>query len=142
MNKFHLKIVNKQLTFSSETHKSLFSEFLKQNEGKIITVEKYVPIRSNQQNRFYWMFLGMIESETGNLSNSMHEEFRRTLLPPEFIKGIKGNEIKIARSTTTLTKIEFGEYLDKISALTGVAIPTEEDMEKMGFISNTKRYHD
>jgi hypothetical protein len=44
-------------------------------------------------------------------------------------------------STTELTKIEMGEYLDKISAETGVAIPTEEDMEKMGFISNNKRYH-
>ena len=140
MNKFHLKIVNKQLTFSSETHKSLFNQFLKDNEGKVIQVEKYVPIRSNQQNRFYWLFLGMIESETGNNANDLHEYFKRTLLPPKFIK-VMGKEIKIPMSTTEITKIEMGEYLDKISAETNVAIPTEEDMEKMGFISNNKRYH-
>ena len=77
MNKFNLKIKDSKLTFSSDTHKALFNQFLKDNEGKIVEVKKYVPIRSNQQCRFYWMYLGIIESETGNLANNMHEYFKR-----------------------------------------------------------------
>lgn len=130
------------IAFSSETHKALFNEFLKENEGKILEVQLYKPLRSNQQNKFYWAYLALIESETGNLATSMHEEFRRKLLPPEWIKGIKGEDIKIPHSTTTLTKIEFGEYLDKISALTEIEVPdVEKYMEENGFISNNKRYH-
>ncbi len=142
MQKFNIKILDKKLSFNSETHRALFNQFLSDNEGKIIQVSKFVPIRTNQQNKFYWNFLSIIESETGNLASSMHEEFRRTLLPPEWIKGIKGNDIKIPHSTTTLSKNEFGEYIDKISALIEIPVPDAEKwLEENGYISNKKRYY-
>ena len=133
MNKFNIKISEGKFSFSSETHKALFNQFLKDNEGKIVNVEKYIPIRSNQQNRFYWVYLGLIEAETGNIADDLHEYFKRVFLPPKFIT-YKGKEIKIPSSTTELTKAEFGDYMDKISVETGVSIPSEEDIEKLGIL--------
>lgn len=133
MKRFNLKVVNKQLTFSSETHKALFNEFLKDNEGKIVQVSKYVPIRSNQQNNFYWLYLGMIESETGNNADDLHEYFKRKYLKPEFIE-VFGNEVKIPGTTTKLTKADFTDYLDRICAESGVAIPDPTKLE--GYIPN------
>jgi hypothetical protein len=46
---------------------------------------------------------------------------------------VNGEEIKIPSSTTTLSKIDFGEYLDKIAAETGIPLP---DPEAAGYISN------
>jgi hypothetical protein len=116
------------LDFQSETQQALFKEDLKQNVGKVYQIKRIVPVRSNNQNKLYWAYLRMIEFETGNNSNDMHELFRRTLLPPVFIT-VMGKEIKIPKSTTELTKVEFGEYLDKISSETGVALPTAEEIQ-------------
>lgn len=142
---FNLKIVDGKMSFSSETHKALFNQFLKDHEGKIAVVSIYQPIRTTQQNKFYWTFLTLIEAETGNNAQDLHSYFKRALLPPKFIKievlGVK-KEIKVPMSTTELTKAEMGEYLDKISAATGISIPDpEEYMEKEGFTSNKKRYY-
>ena len=131
--KFNFKIVNKEFQFSSQTHLALWHEFLKQCEGKVVQVSKYIPVRTDQQNKYYWLYLGMIESETGNNSVTMHEYFKRVFLPPKFIK-YKDKEIKIPASTTELTKIEMGEYLDKICAETGVALPNPMELE--GYIPN------
>lgn len=130
---FNFKVVNKEFQFSSPTHKALWHEFLKQNEGKIVQVKRYQPIRTDQQNRYYWLYLGMIESETGQNANSMHEYFKRVFLPPKFVK-YKDKEIKIPASTTELTKIEMGEYLDKICAESGVTLPNPLELE--GYIPN------
>lgn len=133
MKRFNLKIVDSKLSFSSDTHKALFNQFLCENEGKVIQIQKYVPIRSNQQNRFYWLYLEMIEAETGNTAADLHEYFKRRYLKPKFIKVLK-QEIKIPSSTTDLTKAEFGEYLDRICAESGVQIPDPTKLE--GYIPN------
>ena len=141
MKKFNLKISDGKLSFSSDYHKALFSQFLKDNNGKILEVQLYQPIRSTQQNKYYWNFLTIIETETGNNAEDLHQFFKRKLLPPKWIK-VLDQEIRIPKSTTELTKIEMGEYLDKISAMTGVELPDSELwLESQGYISNKKRYH-
>jgi hypothetical protein len=64
----------------------------------------------------------VIEKETGNDAQDLHEYFKRVFLPPRFTK-VLGKEIKLPASTTGLTKAEFGDYLDKICAETNVPIP-------------------
>lgn len=141
MRKFNLKIKEGKISFSSDYHKALFNEFLKEHEGKILDVSLFIPIRTNQQNRFYWNYLAIIETETGNNASDMHEFFKRKLLPPKWIK-VMDEDIKIPSSTTELSKIEFGEYMDKISALTGVAVPDPEKwMEENDIVSNKKPYY-
>ncbi len=69
---------------------------------------------------------------TGENADDLHQYFKRKLLPPVF-KKIRGEEIKLPASTTDLDKIAFGEYLDKIAALTEIPLP---DPEAAGYISN------
>jgi hypothetical protein len=88
----------------------------------LIRVEEEKTVRSLRQNRFYWHYLQVIAEETGNLSDDLHEYFKRKFLPPRYIK-VLNDEIKIPASTTGLSKAEFIEYMDKICALTNVPIP-------------------
>jgi hypothetical protein len=113
------------LDFGSEYNLGRFRQYCKENIGKVLRIELQTNTRTLSQNALYWLYLEVIERETGNNANDMHEYFRRTLLPPKFIK-VMGKEIKIPKSTTELKKTEFGDYMDRISAETGVAIPDTE----------------
>lgn len=108
-------------------NKRSFLDFLEQNNGKKLVMEIEIDKarRSLDQNAFYWLYLGVIEKETGNTATDLHELFKRKFLPP-IPKKILGTEFKIPASTTTLNKAEFGEYLDKICSLTNVPIPVIE----------------
>ena len=97
-----------------------------------ITVETEENKRTIQQNRYYWLYLEVIADETGDVADDLHEFFRRKLLPPKWITA-QGEETKIPRSTTDLSKAEFTEYLDKICAKTNIPLP---DAETAGYISN------
>ena len=96
-------------------------------------------IRTLSQNALYWLFLDVIEKDTGNNASDLHEFFKAKLLPPKFIviKGKKGlHEVKVPRSTTELGKVDFGEYMDKISAMVGIKVPDPHDLE--GFYCGKK----
>lgn len=126
MSTFLTKIDDKGgMDFGSEYNLARFRQFCKDNIGKTLKIEKQISTRSLNQNQLYWLYLGVIERETGNNANELHEYFRRTLLTPKFIK-VLGKEIKIPKSTTELSKLEFADYLDKISAETEIQIPDSE----------------
>jgi hypothetical protein len=109
-----------------------FKQLLQDSEGKTFEIYRREAKRSSTQNAYYWHYLEVIEAETGNIADDMHEYFRRKLLPPKFIH-VNGETVKIPSSTTELTKVEFGEYLDKICALTNVPLPRPEEA---GYITN------
>lgn len=108
--------------------------FLKEREGRIFDVFERKTTRSLSQNAMYWHYLGVIEAETGNLSDDLHSYFKRKLLPPRF-KTILGEEIKLPATTTELSKAEMGEYLDKIASLVNIPLP---DPEAAGYINEYK----
>ncbi len=114
------------LDFGSPYNLARFKDFCKERKGKTLKIQEQINTRSMSQNSLYWMFLGVIEFETGNNANDLHEYFKRKFLPPKFIK-VLGKEIKIPSSTTDLNKIEFSEYLDKISAEVEISIPDTEN---------------
>lgn len=93
-----------------------------------ITLEEWVDKRSVDQNSFYWVYLGIIEQETGNDANAMHAFFKHKLIPSKFVT-VFGETVEVEKSTTRLNKKEFSEYMEKICALTGVPIP---DMDGRG----------
>lgn len=127
---FKAKIKDGKLSLGHS--KQTFLEYLSFNEGKTLIIAPEKKGRSNSQNAYYWVYLGIIEKETGENANDLHEYFKRKLLPPVF-KKIRGEDIKLPRSTTKLNKVDFGEYLDKICAMTNVPLPNPEDA---GYISN------
>jgi hypothetical protein len=123
--KFLTKITEKDLDFGSDYNFLRFKQYCKENVGKILKIEPEISTRTLSQNKLYWKYLGIIEMETGNNANDLHEYFRRVFLIPKIIK-VMGKEVKIPTSTTELKKNEFSDYLDKICAETGVAIPDTE----------------
>ena len=127
-----LTVENGHLDAGSELNRSRLKEELLENEGKRYKLEKIKTQRSLNQNSYYWLYLGIIERETGNDSNSLHEYFKIKFLPPKFIK-LKGKEHKVPRSTTELNKVEFGEYLEKICAECNVPLPNPEEA---GYVIN------
>lgn len=122
MSKFHLIAHNSELIFKSDSHRAVFRQHLKNYENSEFSVERVKPTRSNNQNALLWFYLGIIATETGNNEDDLHEYFKRKFLPPRFVTVLK-QEIKLPSSTTELSKNEFGDYLDKICALTNVPIP-------------------
>ena len=98
----------------------------------VLTVEKKKGRRSLSQNGYYWVYLGVIENETGNNADDLHELFKRKFLTP-VEKTVLGEKVRFPASTTELGKTEFSEYMDKICALTNVPLP---DPELAGYISN------
>jgi len=130
---FVATIKDGRLSLGSEHNKIRFQRFLEGNEGKTIRItEATKPLRSISQDRFYWLYLELIERETGNSAKDLHEWAKRKFLPAKFIK-VMGGELRIPGSTTELTKGEFSDYLDKICAETEVPIPNPEEA---GFTSN------
>ena len=126
MTTFLPKITNKELDFGSPTNTARWHDFLSQNEGKTVRITKPKENRSLSQNNLYWFFLEIISSETGNDATEMHEFFKKRFLPKRtaIIKGKNNDhEVEIYQSTTQLSKSDFGDYLDRISSLTGVQIP-------------------
>lgn len=114
----------------TDWQKADIHDYCLRKENKVVfKLEPVESTRTMQQNKLYWLFIGVICQETGNDPDDMHEFFKQKLLIPEIVK-VKGRngeyEIKKYKSTTQMKKLEFGEYMDKISALTGVPIPDTE----------------
>lgn len=130
---FHALIRNGKLTMGKVLAER-FEKWKRGNEGVEVVIQPWKPTRSSSQNAYYWVYLGIIAKETGELENDLHQLFKRKFLAPVF-RTVMGEEVSIPRSTTKLSKMDFGDYLDKICALTNVPLP---DPEAAGYISNSK----
>lgn len=110
--------------------KERFVEFLYTLSGRVeLTLKKFEPTRSISFNRYYRLYLRIIEQETGDSHDDLHEFFKQKFLQPRF-KIIQNEEIKFPPSTTKLNTKEFSEYITKIQILTGIPAPSklEDDL--------------
>lgn len=128
-----------KLDWQSDYNVMRFKEFAQKNVGKVLRLEMPMPTRSLSQNALMWVYLTKIALETGDDAEDLHEFFKSKFLPKRIVK-IKGkeneHEVESIGSTTKLNKADFGEYMSKIERLTGIAIPSKEEAEAMGYISN------
>lgn len=126
--RFNVKIENNTFAFKSEAHKNMFQRWLQQWEGKEVGIEviEKKPKRTEQQNRYYWMYLSLIESETGNKKKALHALFSKRFLTEE-ITELYGDKVRVTKSTTELSVGEFCEYLIDISTITQVELPDTEE---------------
>jgi len=127
---FIFKIVEGKPTFTSDHQKALYKQFLGQFEGKKvwITIDPRLPTRSSRQNRYYWLYLGVIATETGHSPGEIHEWAKGKFLTST-IKEILGDKVRVKKSTTELNKSDFVEYIMKIEGETGVPSPDIESFE-------------
>lgn len=86
-----------------------------------MTVKPYVRRRSDIQHRLMWLWLGIIEADTGNTKEDMHLYFKIKFLGTEE-RSVLGETITEIKSTTVLNIKEFTEYLDKIERFTAETI--------------------
>lgn len=131
---FRAHIEKGKLAIETPDKYKRYLEGLNEGTKMVVDIEKQKNRRSLSQNSYLWLYYGVIESETGHTANDIHEWAKRMFLPPKFIT-VMGKEMKIPSSTTDLSKHDFGEFLDKICAETGVPLP---DPESAGFITNYK----
>lgn len=128
MDTFLVKAENEALKFKSDYHRSLFKKRLGLLEGKEFTlnIDERKPTRSEQQNRFYWLYVNLISDETGFTKDECHTLFKGKFLTRE-IKEVMGEKVRITKSTTDLTKSEFSEYILEIQNLTGILPPDTDE---------------
>lgn len=81
-----------------------------------IEITKYKKRRSLQQSRLMWLWLNIISDETGNSADDLHEVLKLKFLGSEVITAF-GTTFERPKSTTTLTTIQFTDYLDRIESL-------------------------
>lgn len=86
-------------------------------EGEVVTL-KWGAVRSQSQNRLYWLYLEWV-LEHGGLKDEYlsTEELHETLKGRFLAKRVKTNfgfDTVVIGSTTELDKVAFGEYMDKV----------------------------
>lgn len=94
--------------------------------GETVTlfVSSRRPKRTMQQNRYYFgVYLPLIAKETGEHDiDALHKLFAGMFLS-EGIKEVLGKQVRMTKSTTTLSKADFSEYIMNIEAETGIEAP-------------------
>lgn len=114
----------------TEWQKADLHDWCLKNPKVKFQLEPVVATRTNAQNRFYWLYLGIIARETDNDPETLHEYFKKKFLTPLAgqIRGKDGtHEIKMIPSTATLSKLAMGDYMTQIEGYTKVKIPNPED---------------
>lgn len=110
------------IDFGSPALASGFQDWKRANEGKRVLIKLDNYERSVGQNALYWKYLEIVERDTGQLADDVHEWAKRKFLTPRFIK-VNNEEIRIPGSTKLLDTVEFTDYLDKIASEIGVPLP-------------------
>jgi len=121
---FHVQILGGKVVWKSEEHREMFQRFIAQfPNGKYtlnVTAEKSK--RSEQQNRYYWFYLEIIARESGHTKDELHEYFKQTYLSDKEL-NVFGKDIRTTKSTTSISKGEFSDYLANIMVETNIPLP-------------------
>lgn len=104
---------------------TFLNKTFKPGEQATLSITSRKPKRTEAQHRYYWVYVGDIARETGNDPEALHELFKTVLLPGKSIE-VMGHTVVSRPSTKTLTRIEFGEYIDRIAEMTGIEPPPLE----------------
>lgn len=84
--------------------------------------------RTDQQNKYYWVVLGIMATSFGTTAEELHEYFKATYLPSQEYFTLIGK--KQLKSTTEQTKDQFTVYLERViqfAAENGVVLPDIEE---------------
>lgn len=115
----------------------LIAEEIKHFEGKRvhITIEKLKSTRSVQQNRLWWLYIGIIAKEIGYTKDELHEICKFKFLRKEKVNEKTGEVFEYCGSTAKLGKSEFGELVDKTiqwaSESFNIILPAPGDQSEM-----------
>ena len=110
IKKYTVSVKNGVLKIPVGVHKSIRQEFKGKNLELEMVFKKQTTPRSLEQNSYYWKcIVNEIAKEIGDDTESVHDALKRKFLGTEKRAGLV-----FTRSTTTLTKIEFVEYIENV----------------------------
>ncbi len=99
--------------------------------GFEVIIRKHRKSRSTSQNALMWMWLSVVQSETGNDKDALHDYFREKYLGRDRTE-VLNQQRHVLKSTTKLTVQEFTQYLTQIEAFCatelGITLPHPEDI--------------
>ena len=100
----------------------------KLNDTVTIYISTRKPKRTLAQNAYYWgVYLPLIAKETGEHDiEALHLFFTGKFLTTE-LKEVFGQKVRVKKSTTSLSKSDFSEYVMNIEAETGIKAPPTEN---------------
>ena len=108
----------------------------KVGENVSVYISTRRPKRTMQQNRYYWLYLGLICTETGESEPDLLHRLFAGMFLSKGVYEVLGQKVRDVKSTTELSKFEFSEYIEKIAAYTQIEPPpTENYFEQSGKIS-------
>jgi hypothetical protein len=120
----------KHLMMRSATYFQHELNKFKDGENVSVYISTRRPKRSERQNRYYWgAYLPIIARETGeNDLERLHLLYKGKFLTTGIVE-VLGNKVRMMKSTTSLSKSEFIEYIMKIEAETGIEAPPTDNWD-------------
>jgi len=121
---FIIEIINGVITWKSDHHINLYNKYLQQfddGEYRLSIVDKKEK-RSDQQNRYYWLYLGIMSEDSGYTKDELHK-WAKGMFLTENISEVFGKKVRNTKTTTKLKKSDFQEYLINIENETGIPLP-------------------
>ena len=124
------------MIFTVETEKDkaavkAYIDRLKADRRYAVDISVKKDKRSLDQNRLYWLWIGCLESETGNDKDILHHELRMMFLPRKQ-GNINGRTVEMPTSTTALNTSQMKQYLDKVQVFAaselGIHLPDPDDL--------------
>lgn len=114
--KYKANVKNGQVVIKEQ---DIFNKELTHYEGKeiVVTIGKEYITRSLPQNSYYWgVPVEMLSEETGHTPDEIHELLKAMFLKKHLDIKLKDKieRYKIIKSTTSLDKMQWEEYMDKI----------------------------
>ena len=108
------------------------------NEWEVL-IHKAKSKRSVEQNALYWAWIAVVEAETGNDKDGLHEYFKHKFLINQVLT-VFGENIEKQPTTTKLNTKEFSEYMEKIRAFCAseleITLLTPDDIQFNEFINS------
>lgn len=85
-------------------------------EGKRveITIQKLSAKRSDQQNRLWWLYMGILSKELGFTKEEIHDICKFKFLKREKVDEKSGEIFEYLGSTTQLNKMEFADMVSEL----------------------------
>ena len=88
-----------------------------------VIIRKKKNLRTERQHRYWWVYMYIIEQETGDSKDVLHEFFKQKFLTYKE-EEVMGEMVKIYQSTTKISKQEFSNLIRSVEILTDIPAPT------------------
>lgn len=125
-------IVNRKKEFKMNSTMFYQNEINKFQVGDRVTmnITNRKPKRTEQQNRYLWgVYYPVIAQETGEQNiDILHELFKGLFLTIE-IREVLGKKVRVTKSTTNLSVLDFIEFVMAIENYTGIKAPPTENSQ-------------